>query len=257
MGRWFNIIGLIILLSLVISACSSATPTEISGEPVQVETTKVEEQFASATPAGDSDSMMGEATQTSEAIEAVTPRASATPEPTKEVITETAEPTEELPEPEATPDEVELPAWFQSGVTDVRTGERFKIGDHLGKVILIETMAVWCPNCKTQAEQIQELHELLGHPESMISISLDVDPFEDAEILSNFQEKNGFDWPFAIASIKIAQEISKEYGEGYLNPVSTPILLVDPQGKVHPLRLGAKNAEYLLEVVKPLLPEGT
>jgi len=251
-GRWFRLFGLLILVSLVITACANGiTPTDVPGDQVQVKATAVEIQAASVMPAENNDSSMPEATQTSEVIEAVEPsaRATPTPAPTEKLITETAEPVEG--------EEVVLPKWFKTGITDVRTGERFSIGDQLGKVILVETMAVWCPNCKAQAQQIQELHQLIGQPESILSISLDVDPFEDAQVLSNYQEKNGFDWPFAIAPITIAQQFSKEYGEGYLNPVSTPILLIDPQGQVHPLRLGFKDAEYLFEVVKPLLPEGS
>ncbi|MBK7449448.1 MAG: hypothetical protein IPJ47_08455 [Anaerolineales bacterium] len=57
---------------------------------------------------------------------------------------------------------MEAPAWFGIPLTNVRTNETFTIQDLKGKVVLVETMAVWCPNCLKQQGQVQELHTLLG-----------------------------------------------------------------------------------------------
>ena len=53
------------------------------------------------------------------------------------------------------------------------------MNDYAGKVVLLETMAIWCPNCIVQATQVQKLHEALGNPEDLISVTLDVDSHED------------------------------------------------------------------------------
>jgi hypothetical protein len=67
------------------------------------------------------------------------------------------------------------PDWFDMELIDVQTGKTFTMNDYAGKVILLETMAMWCPNCLLQAGQVQKLHEVLGNPGDLISVSLDVD----------------------------------------------------------------------------------
>ena len=42
------------------------------------------------------------------------------------------------------------PGWFEVEFTDVQTGETFTMNDYAGKVVLVETMAIWCPNCLFQ-----------------------------------------------------------------------------------------------------------
>jgi hypothetical protein len=89
--------------------------------------------------------------------------------------------------------------WFAVELTDVQTGETFTINEYAGKVILLETMAIWCPNCAVQGSQVRKLHEALGYPDDLISISLDVDLNEDSASLNEYAQEYGFDWHFAIA----------------------------------------------------------
>ena len=66
--------------------------------------------------------------------------------------------------------------WKNTELTDVSTGNKFKIND-FNKPVLLESFAVWCPTCKQQQDKIKELHDEVG--DSIISISLDTDPNED------------------------------------------------------------------------------
>ncbi|MFT3890271.1 MAG: hypothetical protein QM730_01445 [Anaerolineales bacterium] len=74
---------------------------------------------------------------------------------------------------------MESPAWFSTSLKDVRSGETFSINDFSGKVVLVETMAVWCSNCYQQQIQIQALHDAMGMRDDFVSLSLDIDPNED------------------------------------------------------------------------------
>lgn len=47
------------------------------------------------------------------------------------------------------PSGVELPVWFSQELKDVNTGMVFKVAEFKGKVILVETLAVWCSKCLT------------------------------------------------------------------------------------------------------------
>ena len=66
-------------------------------------------------------------------------------EPTPTIDPETPEmiaPTDEVEDTQEPPRNT--PAWFDVPMVDVRTWQTFTINDHHGKVILVETLAMWC-----------------------------------------------------------------------------------------------------------------
>ena len=170
---------------------------------------------------------------------------------------------EVVPTLAATPTEVEVeqqpskdtPAWFDVQLVDVRTGQSFTINDHQGKVVLVEMLAMWCPKCLNQQMEVKALHERLAGEEDFVSIGLDIDINEQAQDLQAYVENNQFDWLYAIAPVEVAREISELYGAQFLNPPSTPILVVDKSGEVHLMNFGIKSADVLYEFVSPLLAQ--
>jgi thiol-disulfide isomerase/thioredoxin len=151
---------------------------------------------------------------------------------------------------------VETPAWFDSQLTNVNTGQTFAINDFKGKVILVETMAIWCPTCLKQQQQVQAYHAMLGENTDLITLSLDIDPNETATDLTGYAKNNQFDWMYAIAPPEVAREIGNLYGAQFLNPPSTPMLIIDRHGSVHPLPFGVKSADDLHKSVEPFLNAG-
>ena len=145
------------------------------------------------------------------------------------------------------------PEWFDIELTDVQTGETFTMNDFTGKVVLVETMAMWCPNCIVQANEVRNLHKLLDNPEDLVSVSLDVDVNEDVASLKEYSEEYGFEWHFAIAPVEVARALGNLYSAQYLNPPISPMLVIDRNGEVHMLEYGKKSAEMLLESVEPFL----
>lgn len=148
---------------------------------------------------------------------------------------------------------VEAPEWFGYELTDVQTGETYTMNDYAGKVVLLETMAIWCPNCLVQAGEVRKLHEMLGNPEDLISVSLDVDVNEDGPALKEYSEEYGLDWHFSVAPLEVARALGNLYSAQYLNPPISPMLVIDRNGEVHHLEYGKKSAEMLLERVEPFL----
>lgn len=146
-----------------------------------------------------------------------------------------------------------VPDWFNAKLTDATTGDVFTMNDYAGKVVLLETMATWCPTCILQAAYVYRLHEQLGHPEDLISISLDTDLKEDAGILKEFVAQYGFDWYFAIAPLEVDRALGNLYNAEYLNPPLAPMLIIDRQGDVHQLPYGLKDTETLRKLVEPFL----
>ena len=145
------------------------------------------------------------------------------------------------------------PAWFSMELTDVQTGETFTMNDYAGKVVLLETMAIWCPNCVVQAHEVRKLHEALGNPEDLISVTLDVDVNEDSDSLKEYAYGYGFEWHFAVAPLEVARELGNLYSAQYLNPPLSPMLIIDRKGNVHHLEYGFKNLETLQSAVEPYL----
>jgi thiol-disulfide isomerase/thioredoxin len=125
-----------------------------------------------------------------------------------------------------------------------------------GKVVLVETMAQWCPNCRQQQQQVIDLHQLLGERDDFVSLGLDIDPNEDAASLKNYIESNSFSWTYAVAPADVSNEIANLYGDQFINPTSTPMFIIDRKGEVHLLPFGIKSAQDLLTALQPFLDEG-
>ena len=151
--------------------------------------------------------------------------------------------------------EMSAPDWFDVELTNVQNGETFTINELHGKVVLVETMAIWCSNCLKQQKEVLSLHELLGMREDFVSLGFDIDPNEEADGLKNYIEKNGFNWPYVIAGADLSREFSDLYGSQYLNPPSTPMLIIDRSGEAHLLPFGIKSAETLQKALQPYLDE--
>lgn len=145
------------------------------------------------------------------------------------------------------------PDWFKTSLTDINTGETFVVADFKGKVVLVETLAMWCSNCLKQQGQVKALHDLVGERDDFVSLGLDIDPNENATALKSYTSNNEFDWFYAIAPTEVSRELSQLYGDQYLNPPSTPMLIIDREGEVHLLPFGIKSAEDLFEALQPFL----
>jgi hypothetical protein len=148
------------------------------------------------------------------------------------------------------------PAYFSAELIDASTGGTFSINDFRGKVVLLETLAMWCSNCYRQQGEVKLLHEKLGPRTDFISLGLDIDPNENLADLKGYVEDNGFDWLYAVAPLEVAREIGQLYSAQFLNPPSTPMLIIDRNGDVHTLPFGIKSADQLLEALVPYLDAG-
>ncbi len=148
-----------------------------------------------------------------------------------------------------------VPDWFKVPLTDVQTNQTFTIDDFSGKVVLIETIAEWCPTCLIQQNETSKLQHLLGNRPDVVSISLDVDSNEDAASLQAYAKEYKFDSRFAIAPLQVERALGNLYSAEYLNPPLAPMLLIDRKGKVYSLPYGVKNAGSLQKTIEPFLAQ--
>jgi cytochrome oxidase Cu insertion factor (SCO1/SenC/PrrC family) len=230
----FNIV---LLAAFIVSACSgAATPT--ADTMMDKETPTADAMMNKETPAADA--MMDKATPTADAMMP------------HETPTADAMMSKETPAADAM---MEIPTWYSVSLTDASTGQVFTINDFKGKVVLLETMAIWCPTCLKQQGQVKALRDSLGPRDDFVSIGLDIDPNEDSASLKSYVEGNGFGWLYAVSNANISSEISSLYGNQFLNPPSTPIVIIDRHGEAHPMPFGVKSADELMKFIQPFLDE--
>ena len=148
-----------------------------------------------------------------------------------------------------------IPSWFNVKMTDVTTGKQFMISDFHGKVVLVETMATWCPTCLGEMTEVKSLPGLYPMGTDLVRVSLDVDPNEDETILRKFAAANGFDWYIAVAPIEVGRFLEVNYDERYLNPPLQPMLILDRQGGVWGLPFGVKSAVSIQKTLAKFLDQ--
>lgn len=137
--------------------------------------------------------------------------------------------------------------WRTATLTDVRSGEEFTVDDLASdRPVLLETFAVWCSTCLRQQKQLRAYHESVG--DDVVSVSLDVDPNEDAPKVRRHLEEHGFDWRYAVAPSEVTQSLVDQFGQSIAHPPSAPVVLVCPDGSRR-LPDGVKSADALRQQV--------
>ena len=246
MRKFTLILGSILLGVLALTACaSSQTVNNVMADDVQNNSTMMSEDMSDEMSDDKSDEMMNETADDMKEDEMA--------DSSDDMMSDTAsEDHQEMPDTaveEVTTD----PTWLDYKFTDAVTGETFSISGFKGKVVLVETMAMWCSNCMKQQIQVRELHELLGERDDFIGIGIDVDLNEDLAMLATYVQKNDFSWLYSVASTEVLAGIQDSLGGQFLNPPSTPIVLFDKEGTAHALPFGIKSADELLSFVEPFL----
>ena len=135
--------------------------------------------------------------------------------------------------------------WINIELSDIRTGEKFKISDFNDRPVLLESFAVWCPTCTRQQQEVKKLHEELG--DSFVSISIDTDPNEDRTLIKEHKEKNGFDWIYVVAPKEFTQSLIDQFGFGIVNAPAAPMILICGDGTLRQLDSGLKRVNELKE----------
>jgi len=137
--------------------------------------------------------------------------------------------------------------WMNFPLSNVRTGETFKISDFRDKPVLLESFAVWCPTCTKQQNEIKKLHDELG--DSIVSISLDTDPNEDESRILQHIQSNGFDWYYAVSPSDLTLALIDEFGVSIINAPSAPVVLICEDGSFRKLGSGVKKVQELKEAI--------
>jgi len=150
---------------------------------------------------------------------------------------------------------MDLPGWFGAELLNVNSRENFNVSDFQGKTVLVETMAIWCSNCLKQQQELKAWYESMEPNDNLVVLVLDIDTNDSPDKLKDYTAKHGFAWNYAVASVDVAREIGMLYGDQFLNPPSTPMLIIDPHGETHLLPFGHKTAADLTAALAPFLTD--
>lgn len=134
--------------------------------------------------------------------------------------------------------------WRTAPLTDVLTGEQFRLAGLRGKLVALETMAIWCINCRDQQREVAVALDDVASPD-LVYISLDIDPNERAEDLAAYARREGFEWRFAVVPPDVARSLAARFGEQILSPPSTPFVLIGRDGEIIEQHLGIRGARDL------------
>ena len=140
-------------------------------------------------------------------------------------------------------------SWATADLTDVRNGTTFRIADLVAghRVVFIETMAIWCSNCRSQQRDVVKALAKLD-PERVTWISVDVDGSESASALAEYSRSLGFDWPYVVGSADFLRALNDDLGSQVLSPPSTPIIVLGTDGTVTLTEFGHKSVDRILEL---------
>ncbi|HEX5827646.1 MAG TPA: hypothetical protein VFY23_09010 [Candidatus Limnocylindrales bacterium] len=201
-----------LLLALTAAACSGGAASPAAGTPAPPRDSMAPESMApaaSSPPAGPASPAASAPAES--AASSSPPAAAASPGPAADALAGRA--------------------WATAELVDVTTGESFRIADLAGKTIFVESMAIWCTNCRQQQERFTEALAQLD-PAEVAYVVLTVDPGESAEDLARYKDERGFTGRYAVAGTELSRALVADFGPNGINPPSVPLIHVTPGGEI-------------------------
>ncbi len=166
-------------------------------------------------------------------------------QPTAPVEQGISAPTDVIPTQAATSSSYAGPAWANFTLTDARTGAAFALADFAGKTLYVETMATWCPPCRTQLINVNQAMGQVS-ADQHVFVVLSVAENISNEDLARYANDNGFNMRFAIATSELLDALVNAFGFSVSSPPSTPHFTISPAGTVSSLHTGISGPESLV-----------
>jgi thiol-disulfide isomerase/thioredoxin len=139
-------------------------------------------------------------------------------------------------------------------LTDVRTGQAFTLGDFADRPVYVETMATWCPSCRSQLQSVQgAVTALAGEPPVFVVISVET-TLPPAQ-LAQYADDNGFTPIFAVATPELLQALVDTFGRTITNPPSTPHFVIAPDSSHGELLTGFSSSEAIITLLDAIAGE--
>lgn len=125
-------------------------------------------------------------------------------------------------------------------------GQMVRLSDYKGKVVVLNFWATWCPPCRKEIPDFNELQAQYGDRGiQFIGVALDE---EGLSKVKKWTSTNPVNYPVVIADAAI----KKAYGEMNAIPVT---MLIDRQGIIRTKYIGMRQKAIVESMIAPLLSE--
>ena len=123
-------------------------------------------------------------------------------------------------------------------------GDEVKLSDYLGKVVILDFWATWCPPCRKGIPDLISIQNEYKDDLVVIGISLDQPATQDQ--LLPFIESYGINYPIVLGDL----EVSAAYGNIQAIPTS---FIIDQEGNIINKHIGLVPRSTLVEEINLLL----
>ena len=128
-------------------------------------------------------------------------------------------------------------------------GERLRLSDLRGEVVVVNLWATWCPPCRAEMPALQELYEK-HREDGLVVVAVNATDQDSAEAARRFVAERGLTFPVGL-------DPQGEASRLYALQAMPSTFVVDREGVVREVLIGGPvSLGTLRSLVTPLLEEG-
>jgi len=116
-------------------------------------------------------------------------------------------------------------------------GENVALSDHLGKAVMVNFWATWCPPCRNEMPIIQDF--AAAHPDGLVVLAINAG--EESLEVENFVNSHNLD------AINFLMDPTNSVSDLYRVPGLPTSLFIDAEGLLQNVHIGELNEAYLAE----------
>jgi thiol-disulfide isomerase/thioredoxin len=114
-------------------------------------------------------------------------------------------------------------------------GNIVRLSDFQGKVVFLNFWATWCPPCRVEMPEMEEVYQEYRDKDVVI---IGVDLWESRSDVKDFVEGNGYSWTFVVDS-------TGEVTEDYLVTGIPSSFFIDKDGVIRALQVSAMSRDTM------------
>lgn len=120
-------------------------------------------------------------------------------------------------------------------------GKESKLSDHLGKWVVVNYWATWCPPCREEMPELQAFHDDHSETDGVV-LGLNTEVISEAEILEFLD-----DYFVTYPNSRVGPVSNTEFGKV---PGLPTTFLVSPEGNVEARQVGGVTREMIEKFIK-------